>query len=1107
MKKIIRRLLVSFLFVCFCSWAFQEAAAQVSGVKTIPGDYASITQAVQQLRTVGISGPTFLELQAGYNSAVETFPIKIREIPGTSSVNKITISPAAGATGLSIIADNSEAMIEFIGAYNIIIDGRAGRTGSTRELTIRNNSTAGKVISFYDGAVDNAASYCIVEAAAIPAIDPTSLVYFGRSTEPIPDGVLLENTGNTISNCIIMGNNTGATVQFAIYAVRTSSVQNAGNKIIGNEILNFLRGIDIGQDGGSNWTINGNSFYNPNQNNGSTVINFQPGPGSVNNTITGNFIGGQATQAGGGPWVDDSHTADITGIIIAAGSIVVENNVMQNFSLQGSGRPASFIGIDLKEGAAQIRGNLFGGTNGANGTVLEAGYGTSFSGIRSLSCFPVLVENNRMSNITMRSPDPLFSSYFKGILFRAGSGTVVTGNQVDQVMASGPGTFDFAAISVFPTTYPETAECAASPQPTVIDHNLINNITLSSDGDSATFRGIEIFGTSGPATQLHNNEVYKINVSAPEGIASFTGIHVNDRIAANTGNIIGSATEANSIMVTGESANAIAILVNRSPDASVSDDIIGNIKVYGALSASMEGIRFMGGGVSKVSGNQLSDLAVSSIGSSTMAGISFNGAVTSIEPSTLHNNKVYKINVSSTEGTASFSGININDRISANTGNIIGSLADANSIVVTGRSAFANGIRLKNSPDVSVSDDIIANITATGTLIPASVNGIVFEAGTLAKISGNNIHHLSAPLSRGIFLQPSHGSSKVNLEKNTLTGTTTSAGTGMETFVGSEASLDLIVTDNTVSNWQTGILLAAASGATLQQSFQSNAVISNQTGFINQNGTPVNATCNWWGDASGPSGAGPGTGNPVGPNVVFSPWATIQNYVAVNAGADHTIYLGYGSSVKSLNAVVTVCGTPTFLWSTGATTATISVSPLATTTYSVTVSDANNHVATDELTIYVKDIRCGNGLVAICHKESKSRKKSKCIPSGDVAAHLAHGDSLGQCADGTAARNYATTSAGLKNELIEAADSEPLLMVYPNPAINQLQLRWKAAKQAVARITIVDGLGRMVYEHTVIQKEGNNYQQVSFPKLKNGNYLLLIRSGTETKTTKIFILR
>ena len=37
----------------------------------------------------------------------------------------------------------------------------------------------------------------------------------------------------------------------------------------------------------------------------------------------------------------------------------------------------------------------------------------------------------------------------------------------------------------------------------------------------------------------------------------------------------------------------------------------------------------------------------------------------------------------------------------------------------------------------------------------------------------------------------------------------------------------------------------------------------------------VDATHNWWGDASGPSGAGSGIGVPVSTGVNFTPWLTI----------------------------------------------------------------------------------------------------------------------------------------------------------------------------------------------------------------------------------------
>ena len=389
---------------------------------------------------------------------------------------------------------------------------------------------------------------------------------------------------------------------------------NASNKIIDNELLNFYySAIKIFQHGGTSWTITGNSIYNLDANAAAkqVPISFLPGAASVNNIISGNYIGGQASGAGGGQWVIDETYVSMSAILILAGSVVVENNIIQNIKLRDRSRNTVFYGIQLEEGVAQIRGNLIGGTTSTNGIVLD-GIFSAFFGIYSLSCAPVSIENNTFSNIEMMYA---FNSYFRGIQFRVGSNPVVTGNQVDEISQTGL-IVDFLAISTIPPDYPHQAECPASPQPSVIDHNLVNNITLSSDGDSATFKGIEIFGNDGPASQLHNNQVYKINVSAPDGIASFTGIHINDRISGNTGNIIGSATEANSIMVTGKNATATAILVNQSPDASISDDIIGNINVNGTQSASLDGIRFMGGGVSKVSGNQLNDLAVNSTGSS-----------------------------------------------------------------------------------------------------------------------------------------------------------------------------------------------------------------------------------------------------------------------------------------------------------------------------------------------------------------------------------------------------------------------------------------------------------------------------------------------------------
>ena len=61
-------------------------------------------------------------------------------------------------------------------------------------------------------------------------------------------------------------------------------------------------------------------------------------------------------------------------------------------------------------------------------------------------------------------------------------------------------------------------------------------------------------------------------------------------------------------------------------------------------------------------------------------------------------------------------------------------------------------------------------------------------------------------------------------------------------------------------------------------------------------------------------------------------------------------------------------GQSTYLWSTGATTATINVTPTTTTTYTCTVTDANGNVCTDSVTVFVPQIEATD--LTICTGET-----------------------------------------------------------------------------------------------------------------------------------------
>jgi len=868
--------------------------SQVSGIKAIPGDYTTITAAITDINTVGLSGPAVLELQAGYSSAGEVFPITIGSLPGSNAINTLTIRPATGAVGIAISNALSGSTIDLINASNIIIDGRPGGTGSAKELSIQNHLSVNPAFRFATGSNNNLLRYCRIQAANTAS----GVIFFDTS-----GSTLTGNRFNTIANCIISDDGAGVPTN-GIYSRGTITSPNSDNNFSNNEILNFSSsGIFIAATGnGGNWSIKGNSFYNNLSTPPSTpqiAINFRPGLSANGNTIEGNFIGGQSAQAGGNKWTN-AGAVEFTGIYLNCGRV---------------------------------------------------------------------------------------------------SGTA-----------------------------------------------------------------------------LHNNTIRNISLSSA-GVTRFTGISMPGGLIFNNGNSIGSATEANSIMVSGVSTITGIFITSFSP-VSITDDFMGNITVAGERS-TITGIRYQGENAVTITGNTIHHLLANTSGSVDFTGVYM--AAGSTTSSLLHNNIVQNISLSS-GGVTRFTGISIPSGLIYNSGNVIGSATSLNSITVSGNSATATGVLINSSDGVSVSDDIIGNITATATG-DEKVYGVFYEGNGTTSITGNSIHHLAASLTKGIFINSSAGTSVVTLLKNTVTGIG-GTGVGIENKVMGTASLNLTATGNIVSNWGKGFFISKDPGAVLQQSLHDNSISGNQFGFDNQSGVQQNATCNWWGAASGPSGAGSGTGDAVSPNVVFSPWATIPTFVAVNAGADQTIYIGYGPQTKTLTATATACGSTRYLWSTGSAASSIIVNPTVTTTYSVTVTDAARRSVSDEVTVFVQDIRCGNDKVFICHNGT-----SLCVNVYAVQAHLSHGDVLGSCLTNT------VVAAKPRDREIE---NKLFLQVNPNPVYSKAILHYGIPERSYITVQLMDGLGREVVQLVHATQNAGSYQvELNAAGILPGLYFCLLTTRPE----------
>ena len=218
------------------------------------------------------------------------------------------------------------------------------------------------------------------------------------------------------------------------------------------------------------------------------------------------------------------------------------------------------------------------------------------------------------------------------------------------------------------------------------------------------------------------------------------------------------------------------------------------------------------------------------------------------------------------------------------------------------------------------------------------------------------------------------------------------------------------------------------------------------------------------------------------------PTVTIPDVYALNSEVDlkNTIYIGYGPSSLSLNAVASG-GTPDYQyqWSSGSQTAATIVSSGGT--YSVLVTDVNNCQGSASMVIYTLDVQCGNNndKVMICHNG-----KTICVASGSVQDHLDHGDAVGSCE--AISRSQANSLAAIN------VGGNHALKVYPNPVFDQMQLELENLDHnATGELYNIMGQRLMMFRIS-----GNRHQQ-SMRGVAAGTYLLIVKSGREIFKTTI----
>ena len=169
-----------------------------------------------------------------------------------------------------------------------------------------------------------------------------------------------------------------------------------------------------------------------------------------------------------------------------------------------------------------------------------------------------------------------------------------------------------------------------------------------------------------------------------------------------------------------------------------------------------------------------------------------------------------------------------------------------------------------------------------------------------------------------------------------------------------------------------------------------------------------------------------------------------------------------------------------------------------TTNYTLTITDAKGCTATCNVTIYVIDVRCGQGNIFICYNG-----ETMSVPKAEVDGWLKKGASLGSC-NNQESLIANTTNAARANASVKALSpvASPTFTVYPNPAQSIVNFKWNAPGISNARVVITDLQGRILINQSLT----NSAQSINISHLVNGVYMAKLVTPDKTLATTRFMV-
>jgi hypothetical protein len=332
---------------------FPSGTYRIGGTGTTPSagcSYVNLKYALNDLNGKTINGPVTFILTSTYSCSGETYPLTFNNIAGSSTTNRITIKPDAGAN-ITISGTSATSILTFNAGSYYTLDGY-GTDSSSRHLTIINNSSAANTCAIWVKSLgaNNGCRNLIIKNCNIAAYKSTnsaspSFGIFAGGTS-IGDGSYTVGKMGADNDNLSIINNKIYRASWAIWGAGTSS-GNMDNLLIKNNILGgdaaadylTLQGLDLNYI--NNAQITGNRIYNIISNIG-TGVYYPTGMwiGTLNNTIiTKNVIKtiqytGNQKYAGAGIELNNTY---------ANSNILIANNAISD--LKGKGGNNILTGV------------------------------------------------------------------------------------------------------------------------------------------------------------------------------------------------------------------------------------------------------------------------------------------------------------------------------------------------------------------------------------------------------------------------------------------------------------------------------------------------------------------------------------------------------------------------------------------------------------------------------------------------------------------------------------------------------------------------------------------------------------------------------------------